>query len=161
MEIKAGLTGKSLTAKELKSYPVSFQLPTYVDIEVINDNKDDDEEGSSSSSSSSGGGGKQPKKSLASFSAAMEGKIPALGRIIDVVIMGKKIAVEAYAGVMGTLAKQISHSKVAVTDLLAHAGNFVTKYMPPSFMAPTGDEQKTYKYDREKNADIGFRPGPG
>ena len=60
---------------------------------------------------------------------------------------------------MDKLAHGIEHAKVSTTDMLAQAGKFVTKYMPPSFMKPAGDEQATYKYDREKNADIGYRPG--
>lgn len=171
IELKAGLTGKDLSIKELKYYPVSFQMPTYVDIEILNDNRDskEDEEGSQSSSGSGGGGGKQPRKSLdemrslasSAFSSVREGKVPELGKIVEMVIMGTKIAAEQFGNVMGTLAKQIQHTKIQATDLLAKAGDFVTKYTPPAFMQPMGDEQKVYKYDREKNADIGFRPGMG
>jgi hypothetical protein len=171
VQLYAGLTGKALTIKELKHYPVSFQTPTYVDIEIVNDNKDDDEEeGTSTQGSGSGGGSsKGSKKSLESmrslasdaFGDVREGKIPEFGRIVEIVVMGTKIAAEAYGKVLGTLAKQLEHAKIQATDLLAQAGNFVTKYTPPSFMAPMGDEQKVYKYDREKNADIGFGPGPG
>lgn len=166
IELRAGLTGKELSIKELKSYPVSFQTPTFVDVEIINDNKEDEE---GKSTGSGGGGGKSPKKSLESmrslaseaFGSVREGKIPEMGKIVEMVIMGTKIAAEAYGKVMGVLAKQLQHAKIQATDLLAQAGDFVTKYTPPAFMAPTGDEQKVYKYDREKNADIGFRPGPG
>ncbi|MGB4107949.1 MAG: hypothetical protein WBK55_09175 [Alphaproteobacteria bacterium] len=169
IELRAGLTGKELTIKELKNYPVSFQTPTYVDIEIINDNKSKEDEEGKSSSGSGGGSSKGPKKSLESmrslaseaFGSVREGKVPELGKIVAMVIMGTKVAAEAYGNVMGALAKQIGHAKIQTTDLLARAGDFVTKYTPPAFMAPTGDEQKVYKYDREKNADIGFRPGPG
>lgn len=168
IELRAGLNGKELTIKELKNYPVSFQTPTYVDIEIVNDNKED-EEGKSTSGSGGSGGSKGPKKSLESmrslaseaFGSVREGKIPEFGKIVEMVVMGTKIASDAYGKVMGVLAKQIQHAHIKATDLLAQTGDFVTKYMPPSFMAPTGDEQKAYKYDREKNADIGFRPGPG
>lgn len=34
IEVKAGLTGKDLPAKELKKYPVSFQTPTFIEIDV-------------------------------------------------------------------------------------------------------------------------------
>ena len=166
IELRAGLTGKELSIKELKSYPVSFQMPTFVDIEIINDNKEDEE---GKATGSGGGGGKSPKKSLESmrslaseaFGSVREGKIPEMGKIVEMVIMGTKVAAEAYGKVMSVLAKQLQHAKIQATDLLAQAGDFVTKYTPPAFMAPTGDEQKVYKYDREKNADIGFRPGPG
>lgn len=172
MEVKAGLSGRDFDAKELKNYPLSFQMPTYVDIEVLNDNKDkkEDEEEGKSTQGSQGGGGKQPKKSLSdmkslassAFGGVAEGtNVPMLGKIVEMVVMGKKIAAEAYGNVMGVFAKQIAHAKIGTTELLAKGADLVTKYMPPSFMAPTGDEQKNYKYDREKNANIGYRPGLG
>lgn len=170
IEIKAGLSGKSLDPKELKYYPVSFQSPTYVDIEVVNDNKEDDTEEEEGKASGKGGsGGKKPKKSLKdisalamdAFGAVAEGKVPELGTIVEMMVMGKEIAAEAYGEVMKTLTTQIEHGKIIATDLIAKAGKFVTKYTPPSFMKPTGNEDATYKYNREKNADIGFtRAGP-
>jgi hypothetical protein len=168
IEVKAGMSGKDLEPKKLKYYPVSFQTPTYVDIEVINDNAEEDDEEGRASSGKGGSGGRKLKKSLSdvkslasdAFGSVREGNIPALGKIVDMVVMGTQIAAEAYANVMGQLVKQIEHAKISATDLLAKAGDFVTKYTPPSFMKPTGDEKATYKYDREKNADIGFvRPG--
>lgn len=174
VEIKAGLSGKDLEPARLKYYPVCFQTPTYVDIEILNDNKgrkEEEEEGKSSSSSSSSGGGKQPAKRTAlediklmaaeAFGNARDAKAPDLGKIVEMVILGTKIAADAYANVMGRLAQQINNAKVSATDLLAQAGKFVTKYTPPAFMKPTGDEDRVYKYDRERNADIGFKPGLG
>jgi hypothetical protein len=163
IEIKAGLSGKDLEKRELKYYPVSFQAPTYVDIEIVNDNAEEEgEEGRASGSS--GGGGKQPRKSLddlksvafQAFGEALSAKIPELGKIVEMVVMGKEIAANAYAQVMETLSHQIKHAKIAATDLIAQAGKFVTKYTPPSFMKPTGNEDKKYVYNREKNADIGY-----
>lgn len=172
IEVKAGLSGKDLEPDKLKYYPVSFQTPTYVDIEVVNDNdeKEDEEEKGKGSSGKGGSGGKKPKKNnldamklMASeaFGDVMEGKVPELGNIKEMVVLGTQIAAEAYGNVMGKLAHGIAHAKVSTTDMLAQAGKFVTKYMPPSFMKPTGDEQATYKYDREKNADIGYKAGLG
>ncbi len=173
IEVKAGLSGRDLEPKKLKYYPVSFQTPTYVDIEVVNDNADDDkedEEGKGKGTSGkSGGGGKQPGKKLddvktmasSAFESVVEGKVPELGKIVEMVVLGTQIATEAYANVMGNLAHGIAHAKVSTTDMLAQAGKFVTKYMPPSFMKPTGDEQANYSYDREKNADIGYKSGLG
>ena len=171
IEVKAGLSGKDLEPKQLKYYPVSFQTPTYVDIEIINDNKDDkDDEEEKGKSGKSGGGGKKPAKKKLSdvklmaseaFGTVMEGKIPEAGKIIEMVVLGTQIAAEAYSNVMGKLAHGIAHAKISTTDMLAQAGKFVTKYTPPSFMKPTGDEQATYKYDREKNADIGYKAGLG
>jgi hypothetical protein len=173
IEVKAGLSGKDLEPARLKYYPVSFQTPTYVDIEVINDNKEgeseDGEEKGKGTSGKGGSGGKKPKRKLEdvklmasdAFGSVSEGKTPELGKIIEMVVLGTQIAAEAYANVMGNLAHGIAHAKVSTTDMLAQAGKFVTKYMPPSFMKPTGDEQASYKYDREKNADIGYKSGLG
>jgi hypothetical protein len=165
IEIKAGLSGQTLEPKKLKYYPVCFQSPTYVDVEIVNDNSDEETEEGKSSSGKGGSGGKKPKKSLqemsnsamSAFGSAIEGIIPEAGKIVEMVVLGKEIAKEAYGKVMAGLAHQIEHMKISATDLLAQASNMVTRYTPPSFMQPTGDEQATYKYDREKNADIGFK----
>jgi hypothetical protein len=165
IEVKAGLSGKDLEPKKLKYYPVCFQTPTYVDIEIINDNEDqEDEEGKSSGKGGSGGKGMKKKslesmKTLASeaFGSVVEGKTPDLGKIVEMVVMGMKISAEAFGNVMGKLTQQINHAKISATDLLASAGKFVTKYTPPAFLKPKGDETAKYKYDREKNADIGYR----
>ena len=170
IEVKAGLSGKDLEPSKLKYYPVMFQTPTYVDIEVVNDNRseEEEEEGKSSSSSSSGSGGLKKKslsdsklKAFSAFGSVVEGKVPELGKILEMVVMGTKIAAEAYGAAMGKLAQGIAHMKVSTTDMLANAGKFVTKYTPPAFMKPSGDETAVYKYDREKNADIGYKPGMG
>ena len=163
LEVKAGLSGRDLEPQKLKYYPVSFQTPTYVDVEIVNDNDDEETEGSKGKS---GGGGKKPSKSIkdlqslasTAFGDAIKGSIPEMGKIVDMVILGTQIAKDAYGAVMGKLAQQIDHAKISTTDLLAQAGDFVTKYTPPAFMKPTGDEQVQYKYDREKNANIGYRP---
>ena len=34
IEVKAGLSGRDLPAKELAKYPVSFQSPTYIELDV-------------------------------------------------------------------------------------------------------------------------------
>lgn len=34
IEVKAGITGRDLPIKELKKYPVSFQTPTFIEINV-------------------------------------------------------------------------------------------------------------------------------
>lgn len=165
IEVKAGLSGRTLEPQKLKYYPVCFQSPTYVDIEIVNDNSDEDEEkGKSSASGKSGSGGKGLKKkgglsdlmSADAFNRATEGRIPDFGKIVDMVVLGKQIAAEAYGNVMEKFKAQIRQAKVSATELLAQAGNYVTKYTPPSFMQPTGSEDAQYKYDREKNADIGY-----
>ncbi len=166
IEVKAGLSGKKMDLKKLKYYPVSFQAPTFVDIELVNDNDDDEteEEREGKASGKGGGGGKQPKKDLKAmkslameaFGDAIEGKVPDLGEIVKMVVAGTEIAKEAFGQVIDKFAQQLAHGKIAATELLSKAGNYVTKYDPPSFLKPTGDEQASYKYDREKNADIGF-----
>lgn len=169
IEVKAGLSGKDLEPARLKYYPVSFQTPTFVDIEVVNDNDDKEDEEGKKTSGKGGGGGKQPKKGLKdvkalasdAFGSVSEGKIPEFGKIIEMVVLGTEIATEAYGNVMGKLASGIAHAKVSTTDMLSQAGKFLTKYMPPSFMEPSGDEQANYSYDREKNADIGYKSGLG
>jgi hypothetical protein len=168
VEVKAGLTGKDLVVQQLKSYPVSFQSPTYVEIEIMNDNTNkekEDEEGKASGSGGSGDSRGFKKKSLSelsgfmskAFSTIVEAKAPSLGKITEMVIMGKQIAEQAFEAVFESLTSQISHAKIAATDLLAHAGKFITTYTPPSFMKPRGNEDAKYKYDREKNADIGIK----
>ena len=170
IEVKAGLSGKDLEPEKLKYYPVCFQTPTYIDIELVNDNRDDEDEEQGRGSGSGGSGGKKPAakkledvKLMATdaFGSASAGKIPELGKIVEMVVLGTEIAREAYANVMSKLAHGLAHAKVSTTDMLAQAGAFVTKYTPPAFMKPTGDEQATYRYDREKNADIGYKSGLG
>ncbi len=168
IEVKPGLSGKTLEPAVLKKYPVSFQTPTFVEIEVVNDNDDEEEKGETSSGKSSSGGGKQPakdkdeklsglKEMASAFGEVVEGKIPDLGKIKEIVVMGSQIAEDAFEKVFGELTKQIKHLKVSCTSLLAQAGSLLTKVAPPSFMEPKGDETVKYDYDAEKNADIGFR----
>ncbi len=172
VELKAGLSGRTLEPKELKKYPVSLQTPTYIEIEVNNDNTSDDEgeEEEGKSSGGKGGGGKKPakKKSLedieviaARFGDSAEGQIPEEGTITEMVVMGMQIAQEAYESVMSVLTQQMKQSVVHATELLAKASSMVTRVQPPSFLEPKGNETEKYKYDREKNADIGFRPSFG
>lgn len=167
IEVKAGLSGRTLPNADLKKYPVCFQAPTYIDIKTATANddarEDDEEEQGSSGRASGGGGGRKLKKSLqgemvSAFSTVMEGKVPELGDIKKMVVMGKEIAKESYGVVMEKLAEQIRQTKIIATDLLAEAGKYITKYTPPAFMKPTGDEDKPYKYDRMKNEPMFGRP---
>ena len=167
IEIKAGLSGRNLDVKKLKYYPISFQAPTYVDIEVVNDNEDDIEEEEEESKGKGGKGGtsKGQKKSLkdmkdvamAAFGDIVEKAAPELGKIKEMMVMGKEIAADKYGQVIGELANQIEHGKIIATELLSKAADVVTKYEPPSFMQAKGNETAKYSYDREKNADIGFQ----
>ena len=173
IEIKAGLTGKDLSNKELVRYPISFQAPTFMEIDVKTgaiktlraDN--DDEEDTEGRGGKSGGGGKRPavkrpeeRSSLLSFSSAAEGFVPELGKLVNMVVMGMKIAEEAYGNVIAKFQSQVEHGKLAATDLMAAAGKLVTRYTS-AFLKPTGDEDKVYKYNREKNEPmfVGMNPG--
>jgi hypothetical protein len=177
IEIKAGLSGRDLSTEELLNYPLSFQAPTFFEIDVLKgtmakvekfSDAEDEEDSDGEKSKSSGSGGKKPvmKKrdnslSILSFASAVEGSIPSAGEIINMVVMGMKIGAEAYDKVSASFFKQVSHAKIVATDLMAAAGKLVTKYTPPAFLKPKGDEQKLYKYDRVKNEAMftGMAPG--
>lgn len=190
IDIKPGLSGKQLAPEIANKYPVCFQMPTRVKIKVTNDNDDndkegsgddeegrskgkgssgDDEEGKSKGKGSSGGGGKKPaKKKLedikliaARFGDSAEGSIPTLGEIKEMVVMGVEIAKEAFESAFTELSRQITHAHIAATEILAKAANLVTRVTPPSFMEAKGDETTNYNYDRNKNADIGFKMSLG
>lgn len=163
VEIKAGLSGHELPANDLVRYPISFQAPTFFEIDVHTGEmrtieEEDGDESSSGSKGKASGGGKRPahkknglSQSMLSFSAAVEGIIPEKGKLTEIVVMGKKIAEEAFESVYNKFLTQIEHGKIAATDLMAAAGKLVTKFTPPAFLKPKGDEQKVYKYNREKN----------
>lgn len=157
IEVRPGTSGRTLTPKDLKKYPVSFQAETYVDIGILDEDEDGEEETGKGKAGKGGSGGKKPKKkkasSLSSFANVAEGKLPNLGDIRKMVVMGKEIAKEAMATMLESFVKQIKKAKIAPIDLMADVGKMVTKYMPPSFMEAKGDtdNMKPYKYDREKN----------
>ena len=171
VEIKPGLTGKQVAPEMVRKYPVCFQMPTFIKIAVTNDNSDNEDEESESgrqgSGSGSGGGGKKParkKRSLEEielisgrFGDSVEGKIPALGKVTEMMVMGVKIAKDAFQNTFAELSRQISNAKVSATEILAKAGNFVKRVQPPSYVQPKGDETIKYNYDRLKNADIGLK----
>lgn len=169
VEIKAGLTGKDLPTKELVKYPVSFQAATFIEIDVksgaittrTKTEEDTDEETETRGGKGSSSGGRRmahnndDKKALSasmlSFISAAEGNVPNLGEITNMVVMGMQIAKEAYGQVLNSFFTQVEHGKVVASDLLSKAGNFITRYTPPAFLKPKGDENAVYKYDRTKN----------
>lgn len=155
VDVRAGLSGKKLEPKDLAKYPISFQAETYLEIDTRDESDDgEDEQGKGKSGGSKGiKKKKDDRPSLSAFARVVEGKIPHAGEITKMVVMGKKIAEQAIGAVLETLVAQIQHAKVAPTELLAHAGKFVTKITPPEFMKPKEGEHydATYKYDREKN----------
>jgi hypothetical protein len=168
VEVKPSLTGKHLAPENLKPYPVCFQMPTYVKIAVTNDNDEDEEdekEGRGGKSSGSGGGGRKPAKRkledieliAARFGSSAEGKAPVLGKITDMMVMGVKIAKEAFTATFAELGRQIKQAKVSATEIPSKSGSFVKRVQPPSYVTPKGDETVKYRYDRMKNADIGLK----
>jgi len=173
IEIKAGLSGRDLNPKELVRYPVSFQAPTFIEIDVQTGimrtmRETDEEEDSDGRKGKAGGGsGKRPaqkqegRSSLMSFSSAAEGLVAEAGKIANMVVMGMKIAEEAYGKVLDKFYNQVEHGKIAATDLMAAAGKFITRYTPAASLQPVGNEDKVYKYNREKNEPMfaGMNPG--
>lgn len=168
LDIRPGLSGKILAPEIAKQYPVCFQMPTSVKISVENDNKkkESDEDEEESKGKSGGGGGKKPakRKKLEDiekigmrFEQSVEGKIPSKGMIKEMIVMGKVIAKQAFQNAFTELTKQIQHAKITVTEILSKAADLVTRVEPPSFITPKGNETTQYTYDRDKNADIGFK----
>ncbi|PZP56555.1 MAG: hypothetical protein DI586_03390, partial [Micavibrio aeruginosavorus] len=103
----------------------------------------------------------EQRSSLFSFSSAAEGLVADAGKLVNMVVMGMQIAEEAYGKVLDKFYSQIEHGKMAATDLMAAAGKLITKYTPAAFLKPTGNEDKVYKYNREKNEPmfVGMNPG--
>ncbi len=153
IEIMAGLTGHILPKQDLVKYPVSFQTPTFIEIDIatgaVTEHRrfiDEEEEGSGESRRGSG-----DSRRLTSFSRAVAGAIPNLGEVSKVIVMGMQVAANAYQAVLNTFAAQATRGKIMASDMLANAGQFVTKFTPPPFLKPAGDETAIYKYDRSRN----------
>ncbi|GEM_PF-377785 len=159
IEIKAGLSGKNLTAKELRKFPVSFQSPTYIEIDTstaVNQNAEDehleDEEDDETEGKEGKGGGKAPRKrpdgsTMNAFSKVVEGKIPELGDITKLVVMGKEIAKAAFSSVLEILTAQIKSLTVIPVNIVAAARAVnVSVAEPGGGLEPRGHETVSYKY---------------
>lgn len=165
IDVKAGLSGKDLSRKDLTKYPISFQAPTYLEIDTSaahNQNaehesteEEGDEEGEEGSSGKGGGGGKKPsmKKAnmFAAFSTVVEGKIAELGDVKKLVVMGKEIAKEAFESVMGILAAQIKNLAVVPVNVLAA----VTKV---TVATPGGRAMNELAQGQIEGADVKYKP---
>lgn len=159
-ELKAGLSGHTLDAKELKHFPVSFQAPTYLEVLTNENFKDDDDEGDEDARGSSGkGGGKKPafKKedslsSMGAFTKMADGVVSTVGEITKFVIMGKEIAKEAYGQAFENLKTQLSQAKVMALDLMKGVSDIIHKATPGGGLSARGDETIKYQYDAEKTA---------
>lgn len=157
VEVHAGLTGKPLDAKELRQYAVSFQAPTYLEIET------DDTEGDEGSSASGkgGGGGKKPAQkkleetalsTMSAFSKTADGVVSTAGEIKKFVVMGREIAKEAYAQAFENLKVQLSQAKIMAMDLMKGVSDIIHKATPGGGLSARGDETIKYKYDAERTA---------
>lgn len=156
IDLRAGLSGKQLFGKDLAQYPLQLQSETFFDFQVESGEDEDEKEGSKGKgkAGSSSGGGLRKKRAteLAGFfQSAQNEKIPTHARLTRGVVMGMEIGRDALDTVFSMFCKQVQSAKVLATDLLAAAGKAITRYTPPSFMSPRGDESKVYKYDRTKN----------
>lgn len=166
LDVKPGATGHDLDPKILKKYPVSLQTATFVEIELADDDEDGDDEEESAASGGKGGGGrkmarkKRPEGMGHAFSSVMQGSVPESGTVKKLVVMGMQIGERAYERVMDLLATQISQARIHATDLLAEGGKFITRYTPPAFLKPTGNETAVYSYDRLKNEPMFGGSGP-
>ncbi len=160
IELKAGLSGKNLALADLKNYPVSYQAPTHLHIEVANQNaskdEDEDEEGERGSS---GGGGKKPAvkeledlnlSSANAFGKVSQGIIADVGEIVEFVVMGKELAKEAYGAALDNLKAQLKQAKVMAMDLLKGVDNVIQRATPGGGLAPKGNEAIQYEYNVEK-----------
>lgn len=165
IDIKAGLSGKDLNRKDLGKYPISFQAPTYLEIDTSDahnqnaaieatDEEEGDEEGEEGSSGKGGGGGKKPamkKNMFAAFSNVVEGRIAELGEVKKLVVMGKEIAKEAFGSVMKVIAAQIKNAAVVPVNILAS----VTKV---TVATPGGRALNELAQGQIEGADVKYKP---
>jgi hypothetical protein len=158
LDLRAGLSGKTLNTKDLAHYPLQFQTETFFEFQVDNADDDgdqaDDKKGSKGKAGSGGGATykKKPDDHLAGFFArAQDRTVPTHARLTRGVVMGMEIGASALGNVFDLFCEQVRATKVLVTDLLASAGKVITRYTPPAFIAARGDEDKVYRYNREKN----------
>lgn len=161
VELKAGLTGRTLDLADLKKYPVSYQARTYMEILTAaaeNENEEEDEDGDGARGKS-GGGGKKPARrledqtiNLSAFGKAMDGHVPTLGELSKFVIMGKEIAREAFAQAYENFVEQLHQTKVMALDLMKGVSDIIVKATPGGGLEARGDETIKYKYDAEKTA---------
>lgn len=166
LELKAGLSGKDMDLSDLKNYPVSYQAPTHLHIEIANENADDadeDEEDEEGERGKSGGGGKKPAQkeleevdlsSANAFGKVSEGLIPDAGEIVEFVVMGKEIAKEAFGTALENLKEQLSQAKVLALDLLKGVDDVIKRATPGGGLEAKGNEQINYKYDAEKTVSL-------
>ncbi len=161
IELKAGLTGRTMDLKDLKNYPVSYQAPTYLEL-ITSDSAQEEEEDETEGKSSGGSGGKKPatKKledqalSLNAFDKVTEGDIPESGKIEKFVVMGKELAQEAFAQAFDNFKEQLHQTKVMAMDIMKNVSDIIKKATPGGGLEAKGNESVKYKYDSEKTAGL-------
>lgn len=165
IDLRAGLSGKTMTARDLANYPLQLQSETFFELAVDTASSakktggDDEKDSSRGSGSGKSGGGHRPARrkdenraGLSSFfDAAHSEEVPTHARLARGVVMGMEIATEALDKVFDQFCQQIHQTKIMVSDLLASAGKHITRYTPPPFLQPRGNEDAVYKYDRARN----------
>ena len=173
IELKAGLTGRTLDLSDLKNYPVSYQAPTFMeliandDLEAKNDEDEGDEE-EDETKGKSGGGGKKPghklddeELNLRAFEKVTDGSIPELAEIEKFVVMGKELAQEAFAQAFENFKEQLHQTKVMAMDIMKGVSDIIQKATPGGGLEAKGDENINYKYDTEKTAALFGSMSPG
>ena len=138
MEVKAGLSGRTLPVKDLKKYPVSFQSRTYVEFALARSGHAEavagiPQDGEAETEGKTGdGGGQAPRRRAHAFSDLVKGSVPDAAQVRRLVLMGKEIAQAAMPAVLDSLAAQIHSLSVAPVNLLA-AVSRVTRVAPGGF----------------------------
>lgn len=151
IDLRAGISGKQLAGKDLAQYPLQLQSETFFELAVETDDETDGKKGKSGSSGGRGMKRASEHDLSGMFSNALNEEIPAEAHLTRGVVMGMEIGRDALQSVFSMFCQQIQHAKVMATDLLAAAGKAITRFTPPPFMAPRGDETKVYTYDRARN----------
>lgn len=155
IDLRAGLSGKTLDKKDLAQYPLQLQTETFFEF-TTDDTKTETGEKDTGGKGRRGGGAarsfrRSTDKLAAPFGQAQNMAVATHATLARGVVMGMEIGKNALEGVFKQFCDQVKSAKVLASDLLAAAGKAVTRYTPPPFMSPRGDEQKVYKYNRAKN----------
>jgi|TARA_R110002126_G_scaffold13118_4_gene57051 hypothetical protein len=153
VELKAGLTGRTIDTKELVNYPVSFQARTFFDIETgtANENEDEEEDTGTSGRSGKGGGGKRPAKNA--FAKALDTEHGETGKIKRMMVMGKEIAQDAFSAAYENIKAQLHQTKIAAMDIMKGVTN-IERVAPGGGLQATGNETTKYDYNIEKNSNM-------
>jgi hypothetical protein len=155
VDLRAGLSGKTLDKKDLAQYPLQLQTETFFEFSTDEAEGEKGEKDSGGKGRRGGGAARSFRRSSDKLSSPFEQAhsraVAAHATLSRGVVMGMEIGKNALEGVFKQFCAQVAAAKVLASDLLAAAGKAVTRYTPPPFMSPRGDEQKVYKYNRAKN----------